>query len=75
MFVSIVSMEVQIGMTLDMTGEEVRGPGEVEMVMNVSGIKSYVRCYKCGELGHYKNECPKWEKEEAGLIEEESTMF
>ena len=37
--------------------------------------KSHVRCYKCGELGHYKNECPKWEKEEAGLIEEEPALF
>ncbi|KAL7584618.1 uncharacterized protein LOC111910249 [Lactuca sativa] len=37
--------------------------------------KSHVRCYKCGEFGHYKNECLKWEKEEAGLIEEEPALF
>nr|KAJ0204496.1 hypothetical protein LSAT_V11C500274520 [Lactuca sativa] len=37
--------------------------------------KNHVRCYKYGELGHYKNECPKWEKDEAGLIEEEPTVF
>lgn len=33
--------------------------------------KSHVKCYKCGEFGHYNNECPKWEKQEANLIEEE----
>ena len=38
--VNIMAMEVQIGMTLDVTGEEVVGPGRVEMVMNVSGIKA-----------------------------------
>nr|GEZ59072.1 putative S-locus glycoprotein domain-containing protein [Tanacetum cinerariifolium] len=35
--------------------------------------KSHVKCYKCGEFGHYNNECPKWEKHEANLIEEEPT--
>ncbi|PWA34495.1 glycoside hydrolase family 18, catalytic domain-containing protein [Artemisia annua] len=33
---------------------------------------SQIRCYKCKELGHYKSECPKWEKEhEANLIQED----
>lgn len=60
-----------------MAGEEVRNPGEVEMVMINERVrdKSRVRCYKCGEFGHYSNECPKWEKEEAGLIEEEPSVF
>ena len=32
--------------------------------------KSHIRCHKCHELGHYRNECPKSEKknEEANLI-------
>ena len=30
--------------------------------------KSHVKCYKYGELRHY-NECPKWERQEANLIE------
>ncbi|KAL4585341.1 hypothetical protein LXL04_009959 [Taraxacum kok-saghyz] len=34
--------------------------------------KSHVKCFKCGEFGHYSNECPKWEKQEANLIEDES---
>ncbi|GKB68240.1 zinc finger, CCHC-type containing protein [Tanacetum coccineum] len=37
--------------------------------------KSHVKCYKCEEFGHYNNECPKWEKHEANLIEEESTLL
>ncbi|PWA63394.1 zinc finger, CCHC-type [Artemisia annua] len=33
---------------------------------------SQIRCYKCKELGHYKSECPKWEKEhEENLIQED----
>lgn len=29
--------------------------------------KSHVRRYKCGELGHYISECPKWEKQKDEL--------
>ncbi|KAI3510554.1 hypothetical protein L1887_17645 [Cichorium endivia] len=36
--------------------------------------KSHVKCYKCGEFGHYNNECPKWEKE-ANFIEEEPALL
>nr|GFC58671.1 putative zinc finger, CCHC-type [Tanacetum cinerariifolium] len=31
--------------------------------------KSHVKCYKYGELGHYNNECLRWEKHEGNLIE------
>ncbi|KAL4562341.1 hypothetical protein LXL04_034542 [Taraxacum kok-saghyz] len=37
--------------------------------------KSHVKCYKCEEYGHYSNECPKWERQEANLIEEEPALF
>ncbi|KAL4569352.1 hypothetical protein LXL04_024988 [Taraxacum kok-saghyz] len=37
--------------------------------------KSHVKCFKCGEFGHYSNECPKWEKQEANLIEDESAFL
>ena len=74
-FVSIVAMEVQIGMTLDVAGEEVAGPEKVVMVNVSNEIKSHVKCFKCGEFGHYRDECPKWEKEEANLIEDESAIF
>ena len=75
MFVSIVAMNIQIGMTLDVIREEVGGPGEFEMAMNVSKIKSHIKCYKYGEFGHYSNECPKYEKQETNLLEEEPTFF
>lgn len=32
--------------------------------------KIRMKCYKCGEFGHYNNECPKWEKEANLIIEE-----
>ncbi|KAL7595920.1 hypothetical protein Lser_V15G30976 [Lactuca serriola] len=37
--------------------------------------KSHVKCYKCGEFGHYNNECPKWEKEANLIMEEEPTLL
>ncbi|XP_035835712.1 uncharacterized protein LOC118483984 [Helianthus annuus] len=37
--------------------------------------KSHVKCYKCGEYGHYNNECPKLKNEEANLIEEEPALL
>ncbi|XP_076881586.1 uncharacterized protein LOC143529748 [Bidens hawaiensis] len=43
-----------------------RGDGRVQQ------DKRHIRCHKCHELGHYKNECPTWEKkEESNLIHEE----
>ncbi|GKC18660.1 zinc finger, CCHC-type containing protein [Tanacetum coccineum] len=35
--------------------------------------KSHVKCYKCGDYGHFNNECPK--NEEANLISEEPTLL
>nr|GEV29093.1 hypothetical protein [Tanacetum cinerariifolium] len=35
--------------------------------------KSHVKCYKCGDYGHYQNKCPK--NEEANLISEEPTLL
>ncbi|KAK1414804.1 hypothetical protein QVD17_30563 [Tagetes erecta] len=37
--------------------------------------KSHVKCYSCGELGHYNNECPRREKHEVNLIEEEPALL
>ncbi|KAL4574699.1 hypothetical protein LXL04_021535 [Taraxacum kok-saghyz] len=37
--------------------------------------KSHVKCYKCGEFGHYNNECPKWENEANLITEEEPTLI
>ena len=37
--------------------------------------KSHVKCYKCGEFGHYNNECPKLKNQEVNLIEEEPTLL
>ena len=37
--------------------------------------KSHVKCYKCEEYGHYSNECPKWEKQEANLLKEEPALL
>ncbi|KAK9058062.1 hypothetical protein SSX86_022902 [Deinandra increscens subsp. villosa] len=37
--------------------------------------KSHVKCYKCGEYGHYTNECPSLKNQEANLIEEEPTLL
>lgn len=49
-----------------------RVPGKGKDGERAQRDKSHIRCYKCNELGHFINECPKWEKkEEANLIREE----
>ncbi|GKD70180.1 zinc finger, CCHC-type containing protein [Tanacetum coccineum] len=36
------------------------------------GDKSGIRCYDCGEFGHFSYECTKWkDKDEANLIQDE----
>lgn len=37
--------------------------------------KSMVECYKCHKKGHYKSECPEWEKEEANYAEMEEDVL
>ena len=34
-----------------------------------------VECYKCHKKGHYKSECPEWEKEEANYAEMEEDVL
>lgn len=34
-----------------------------------------VECYKCHKKGHYKSECPEWEKEEANYAEIEEDVL
>ncbi|MCI06073.1 retrovirus-related Pol polyprotein from transposon TNT 1-94 [Trifolium medium] len=31
--------------------------------------KELIECYKCHKLGHYKNECPTWEENDANYAE------
>lgn len=52
-----------------------RGSGKSRDGERFQRDKSHVKCFKCGEFGQYNNECPKWEKQEANLIEDESTVF
>ncbi|VFQ75145.1 unnamed protein product [Cuscuta campestris] len=35
--------------------------------------KSHIKCFKCIQLGHFLNECPKWDQKEhiANLIEDD----
>lgn len=49
-----------------------RGSGRSKGDGRVQWDKSNIRCFKCNELGHFRNECPKWEKEhKANLIQED----
>ncbi|KAL4586080.1 hypothetical protein LXL04_010711 [Taraxacum kok-saghyz] len=68
--------------------ERIKGTEKTEDVQGslllASGENSNV-CKHCGNGGsnrddnggsnRYSNECPKWEKQEANLIEDESTVF
>ncbi|GJX68683.1 zinc finger, CCHC-type containing protein [Tanacetum coccineum] len=46
-----------------------RGSGRSQGDGRAQRDKSNVKCFKCNELGHFSNECPKWEnkKDEANL--------
>ena len=50
-----------------------RGRGRGRTAFN----KSTVECYKCHKLGHFQNECPKWEEEAnyADLEDEEMLLM
>ena len=49
-----------------------RGSGRGRGDGRVQRDKNNVRCFKCNELGHFSNVCPKWEKkEEVNLFIEE----
>ena len=50
-----------------------RGSGRSQGDGRAQRDKSNVKCFKCNELGHFSNECPKWEnkKDEANLIQYE----
>ncbi|KAL4590292.1 hypothetical protein LXL04_003220 [Taraxacum kok-saghyz] len=52
-----------------------RGSGKSRDGERFQRDKSHVKCFKCGEFGHYSNECPKWKKQEANLIEDESATL
>ncbi|KAD7477844.1 hypothetical protein E3N88_00980 [Mikania micrantha] len=41
-----------------------RGSGKSQDCERFQRDKSHVRCFKCGEFGHFVNECPKWGKRE-----------
>ncbi|GKA42849.1 zinc finger, CCHC-type containing protein [Tanacetum coccineum] len=50
-----------------------RGSGRSQGDGRAQRDKSNVKCFKCNELGHFSNQCPKWEnkKDEANLIQYE----
>ena len=50
-----------------------RGSGRSQGDGRAQRDKSNVKCFKCNELGHFSNECPKWKNEraEANLIQYE----
>nr|GEW67083.1 zinc finger, CCHC-type [Tanacetum cinerariifolium] len=50
-----------------------RGSGRSQGDGRAQRDKSNVKCFKCNELGHFSNECPKWEnkRNEANLIQYE----
>jgi len=31
--------------------------------------KEFIECFKCHKLGHYQNECPSWEENDANYVE------
>ncbi|VFQ78511.1 unnamed protein product [Cuscuta campestris] len=54
-----------------------RGSGKGQDGGRFQQDKSHIKCFKCNELGHFLNECPKWDQKEqtANLIEDDEPML
>ncbi|CAA7040784.1 unnamed protein product [Microthlaspi erraticum] len=58
-----LKMEAQWGAGRGRGGYHGRGRGGYQGRGRGSTSKEHIECYKCHNMGHYKSECPEWDKE------------
>ena len=70
-------LKVTHGRGMGFRGRGFSGRGRGRGRGRTSFNKSTVECYKCHKLGHFQNECPKWEEEAnyADLDESEEMLL
>ncbi|KAJ0176972.1 hypothetical protein K1T71_006981 [Dendrolimus kikuchii] len=59
----------------DKVGSKLKNGGQLDSNVKNKNVNVKIRCYKCKQIGHYKNKCPKLKSNESDKISAFSAVF